>query len=116
MDIINPGSHKHREVVEQGRRVCQDCHQILITPILSHDDERILAIAKDAKVVAEAQRRLRLIGSVKWAHPNGAPADFLLMTVTDRLGDERPDYIWQLSEKYDGEEPPHVQKMEWWND
>lgn len=95
MTIENPGVHVHRTRLVDGQPICQDCRQVVVVPILSHNDPRL-------------QESLA-----------GQPADLQVIEICDRAGVERPDYILQLMAKYnDAGDPPHTgwgqDVIDWW--
>lgn len=97
MSITNQfgGSHMHRTTLIDGQNVCMDCNQIVIAPILSTDDPRLIPVSNLQSVLNE----------IKESSPQGL--DLWLIEIANACGQPWPNYVDQLADKYTGA-PPHV--------
>jgi hypothetical protein len=122
-EIVNPGKHEHR--FPYGGNICADCNQVVITPILSWDDERLKSLpypVSDAILHSDGtlvfhtpEMVIEAIMSVK-PRP---PLDWVLMEFCDRMNWARPDYVNKVGNYYveRNADPPHVNNdsaTDWW--
>lgn len=98
-NIHGAGVHEHMPRMEGGQNICQVCRAVLIRPILSSDDERI-------PVVSARPVDAFMFEALKARCPMSVDMLLIDMAITGNW-DDWPDYINQLSERYD-EDPPHL--------
>ena len=80
------------------------CRQVIIKPILSHDDERLARNGQPASLWIDALKSLC-----------PKPIDWLLLELVTRLDVNYPPYIDLLADKYgDDGMPPHCLNVEGW--
>jgi hypothetical protein len=113
------GVHIHRPVnTPGGQRICQDCHAVIIDPILDHDDERLKHPAwwtfgrgETAALMSLGEEEYEeTVVYLRDLFP--CCIDWWLIEATNALGiEEPPDYILAIGEKYEDEEPPHIKNM-----
>lgn len=116
--VSNTGRHEHRPIATASGPTCQDCGQIIITPVLSQEDfnARITANAasEEQRYVAEYLSDLRTRVPI--------PLDYLLMDLASNLETPWPPYVVMVGERYKNETefggmPPHTQNglaTDWW--
>ena len=110
--------HEHRFVGDSN--ICIDCNEMIVTPILSFDDERLKPEPLVQITFYAPDMVIDAILSLykKGMHP---PLDWVLIELCDRMSWARPDYIEQLADFYaengHSGEPPHVNNAtatDWW--
>jgi hypothetical protein len=113
-DIVsNKGRHQHRG------QPCQDCGEIVITPVLTQEDfeQRVTA----AHVGAQQQWQENTLNLLRQTMIP-CPLDYLLLEMVNRMGAPMPQYIILIGARYANERqyggmPPHTQNddvTDWW--
>lgn len=127
---MNLGQHKHREITIDGRKICQDCQQVLWNPVTSQEDfEARLADVPAWTGPEETITSVAIFDAATGGRElldgqdlRGCPMDYQLMQLHSLGLLDKPHYIRIIEDSMEHPGPPmpphclYGETSRWWND